>query len=490
MSEGRPLLRISNLRKSFAANEVLKGISLDVRVGEVVSIIGASGSGKSTFLRCINVLEKPDAGIMEFDGLAFDFADRHGRYTKAADLRALQDAHRHGVPELQSLAAQDGAGERHRSADPRARPAAPAGDRAGRGAACSASGSPRSATPIRRASPAGSSSASRSCGRSPWSRASMLFDEVTSALDPELVGEVLALMAALAAEGMTMLVVTHEIGFAREVSTRTIFFDNGLIAEDGPPREVLRNPKSDRLRQFLKRVLHEHVAAGGCGCRGARAMNLESWEYYAPYVPGFLHASWIVLVLTLLIIVLSWVCGLVAALAKASRFGVLRQASTFYIWFIRGTPALIQIFIVYFGLPQFGLGLSPFVAGVIALGFNSGAYVAEIIRSGLYAIPRGQMELAMALGMSRFDAMGRIILPQVVRVILPSITNEAISTLKNTSLLSTITVVELTLYAQTIIATTFRPFEFYIATAILYLVLTTLLSQVAAWLERRNAVYV
>jgi polar amino acid transport system permease protein len=216
----------------------------------------------------------------------------------------------------------------------------------------------------------------------------------------------------------------------------------------------------------------------------------ESWDYYWPYVPGFLQASWIVLVLTLLIIVLSWICGLVAALAKASRFGVLRQASTFYIWFIRGTPALIQIFIVYFGLPQLGLGLSPFVAGVIALGFNSGAYVAEIIRSGLYAIPRGQMESAMALGMSRFDAMGRIILPQVVRVILPSITNEAISTLKNTSLLSTITVVELTLYAQTIIATTFRPFEFYIATAILYLVLTTLLSQVAAWLERRNAVYV
>lgn len=88
----------------------------------------------------------------------------------------------------------------------------------------------------------------------------MLFDEVTSALDPELVGEVLSLMASLAAEGMTMLLVTHEIGFAREVSTRTIFFDEGVVAEDGPPREVLRDPKSDRLRQFLKRVLHEHVA--------------------------------------------------------------------------------------------------------------------------------------------------------------------------------------------------------------------------------------
>ena len=99
----------------------------------------------------------------------------------------------------------------------------------------------------------------------------MLFDEVTSALDSELVGEVLALMAALAAEGMTMLVVTHEIGFAREVSTRTIFFDAGLIAEDGPPREVLHRPKSDRLRQFLKRVLHEHVGQDRRSRTGAGA---------------------------------------------------------------------------------------------------------------------------------------------------------------------------------------------------------------------------
>ena len=107
-------------------------------------------------------------------------------------------------------------------------------------------------------------------------------------------------------------------------------------------------------------------------------------------------------------------------MGKASSVGIFRQASAFYIWFIRGTPALIQIFIVYFGLPQFGIRLSPFVAGVVALGFNGGAYVAEIIRSGLSAIPKGQMESSLALGMSRFDAMFRIILPQVVRIILPA----------------------------------------------------------------------
>jgi len=215
----------------------------------------------------------------------------------------------------------------------------------------------------------------------------------------------------------------------------------------------------------------------------------EWWAGFAPYVPGFLGASWLVLVLTLLSILVSWICGLAAALAKASRFAVLRRASGFYIWFIRGTPALIQIFIVYFGLPQFGLRLSPFVAGVLALGINGGAYIAEIVRAGLSAIPKGQLESAEALGMGRLHMMSRIILPQVFRVILPPVTNEAITMLKNTSLLSVITVVELTLYSQTIIATTFRPFEFYIATAVIYLAMTTILSQAAARLERHYARY-
>lgn len=213
------------------------------------------------------------------------------------------------------------------------------------------------------------------------------------------------------------------------------------------------------------------------------------WEGFAPYVPGFLGAAWVVLVLTVLSILVSWICGLVAALAKASRFVGLRQTAAFYIWFIRGTPTLIQIFIIYFGLPQMGLRLSPFVAGFLALGINGGAYIAEIVRAGLSAIPKGQIESAQALGMSRLHMMSRIILPQVFRVILPPVTNEAITMLKNTSLLSTITVIELTLYSQTIIATTFRPFEFYIATAVIYLAMTTILSQAAARLERHYARY-
>lgn len=205
------------------------------------------------------------------------------------------------------------------------------------------------------------------------------------------------------------------------------------------------------------------------------------------YGPGFLEASCTVFGITILTIAVSWFCGLAAALAQRSKYKPVRMAAGFYIWFVRGTPTLIQVFIIYFGLPQFGIRLSPFAAGVIALGINSGAYVAEIVRGGLTAIPRGQTESALALGFSPAETMRTIILPQVFRIILPSITNEAISTLKNTSLLSTITVVELTLYAQTLIASTFRPFEFYIAVAIIYLALTTILTTLASWLERRYA---
>lgn len=211
------------------------------------------------------------------------------------------------------------------------------------------------------------------------------------------------------------------------------------------------------------------------------------WNEVVLYGPGFLEASYTVFGITILTIAVSWVCGLVAALAQRSKYKIVRMAAGFYIWFIRGTPTLIQVFIIYFGLPQIGIRLSPFTAGVIALGINSGAYVAEIVRGGLTAIPRGQTESALALGFSPAETMRTIILPQVFRIILPSITNEAISTLKNTSLLSTITVVELTLYAQTLIASTFRPFEFYIAVAVIYLVLTTVLTTLASWLERRYA---
>ena len=212
------------------------------------------------------------------------------------------------------------------------------------------------------------------------------------------------------------------------------------------------------------------------------------WAQIEAYLPQFWPASVVVIEVTVLSILLSWVCGLACALAKASSFRTFRYAAEFYLWFVRGTPLLTQIFIVYFGLPQIGLDLDPFTAGVIALGVNGGAYVAEIIRGGLLGIPRGQAESAAALGMRYFQLMRRIILPQVIRVIIPPITNDAATTLKNTSLLSTITIMELMLQTQVIVSSTFRPFEFYILVSLIYLVMTSVIMLMLRWTERRYAV--
>lgn len=211
-------------------------------------------------------------------------------------------------------------------------------------------------------------------------------------------------------------------------------------------------------------------------------------ESLVNYLPGMLWAALLAFQITVLAILLSWIIGLIAALMKASRSRLLRWPAEFYIWFIRGTPSLIQIFTIYFGLPQFGIVLSPWVAGVIALGVSSGAYVAEVIRSGLLAIPPGQRESALAVGMSHALMLRRVVLPQVVRIITPPLTNEAINTLKNTSLLSVITVMELTLFTQIAIAATFRPFDFYIMAALIYLVMTTALSSFANWYEKSNRI--
>jgi polar amino acid transport system permease protein len=179
---------------------------------------------------------------------------------------------------------------------------------------------------------------------------------------------------------------------------------------------------------------------------------------------------------------------LLCALGKASKLKSLRYPAEFYLWFVRGTPLLTQIFLIYFGLPQIGIDLNPFSAGVVALGVNGGAYVAEIIRGGLLSIPKGQSESATALGMTYFQLMRGIILPQVIRVIIPPITNDAATTLKNTSLLSTITIMELMLQTQVIVSSTFRPFEFYILVSIIYLLLTSVFMVALRWVEQRHEV--
>jgi polar amino acid transport system permease protein len=213
--------------------------------------------------------------------------------------------------------------------------------------------------------------------------------------------------------------------------------------------------------------------------------NLDTVAEALSRAPGFAAAALLALALAVAAILVSWIAGLGIVLAGRSASRPLRAFAAFYVWFIRGTPTLIQVFMVYFGLPQLGLRLDPYVAGVVALGLSGAAYVAEILRSGFNAVPKGQFEAARSLGLRPGRSMRLVILPQLLRIVVPSLTNEAINTLKNTSLLSAITIVEITLYAKQQIASTFRPFDYYILASIFYLAIAETLNQFARWYERR-----
>ena len=250
----KPLkLQAIDIHKKFGANEVLKGVSLEARAGDVISIIGSSGSGKSTFLRCMNLLEKPNAGRIIVAGEELKLvADKHGELV-AADAKQLQRmrtklamvfqhfnlwAH---MTVLQNIieAPIHVLGVSRDEAIERARKYLKLVDPQGKEDAYPAhmSGGQQQRVAI-----------ARSLAIEPEV---MLFDEPTSALDPELVSEVLKVMQKLALEGRTMVVVTHEMGFAREVANHLVFLHKGCIEEQGVPREVLAQPKSERLQQFL-----------------------------------------------------------------------------------------------------------------------------------------------------------------------------------------------------------------------------------------------
>jgi len=249
---------IRNVSKRFGGLEVLKDVSLDAREGEVVSILGGSGSGKSTLLRCVNLLEMPDAGEIEVAGEQLRLVPRRGDTGRRADLKQIDRlrsrigmvfqsfnlwSHKtilenvieapiyvqkrprsECIEEAEALLSKVGIAEKRHHY-----PAHLSGGQQQRAAIA------------------------RALAMRP---ALMLFDEPTSALDPELVGEVLRVMRGLAAEGRTMLVVTHEMGFAREVSSRVVFLHRGVVEAEGAPGEFFANPGNERLRQFL-RQLHQ-----------------------------------------------------------------------------------------------------------------------------------------------------------------------------------------------------------------------------------------
>lgn len=242
------ILEVQHLSKRFGENEVLKDINFSVHKGEVVCIIGSSGSGKSTLLRCINLLEKPTSGRIIYRGKnilddthnvckyrqklgmvfqQFNLFNNHNALSNCMVgqikllKRSKEEARKVAMKYLRVVGM-----EQYINAKPR-----------------QLSGGQKQRVAIARA-----------LSMEPDV---MLFDEPTSALDPEMVGEVLKVMKELAESGLTMLVVTHEMGFAKEVSDRVIFMDQGVIAEEGPPEQIFNNPKLERTREFLKRTLNQ-----------------------------------------------------------------------------------------------------------------------------------------------------------------------------------------------------------------------------------------
>ena len=177
--------------------------------------------------------------------------------------------------------------------------------------------------------------------------------------------------------------------------------------------------------------------------------------------------------------------GLVVALLRLSRSKALNVVASAYVEVIRGTPLLVQLFIIYYGLPQYGIRLSAFAAGVLGLGMNYGAYIAEVYRAGILSVDRGQWEAGGSVGLSRVDLMRYIILPQAIRVVLPPIGNYFISMLKDSALVSTISVVELLRAAQLRVAITFRAMDIYLIVAIIYFVLSYPCSILIRYLESR-----
>lgn len=246
MRDNDVIIKVCDLKKSFGNLDVLSGISTEFRRGEVTVILGPSGCGKSTFLRCLNLLEKPTVGQIYLDDV--ELTDRKTNINKQREKMMMVFQHFNLFPHLTILRNLTIASEKLKKLSKKeaeekamellkrvkledkayAYPNQLSGGQKQRVAIC------------------------RALAMEPEV---ILFDEPTSALDPEMVGEVLEVMKQLAGSGITMICVTHEMGFAREVASRVIFFDEGLIAEDGTPQEVFSNPKHPRLKDFLSKIV-------------------------------------------------------------------------------------------------------------------------------------------------------------------------------------------------------------------------------------------
>ncbi len=213
------------------------------------------------------------------------------------------------------------------------------------------------------------------------------------------------------------------------------------------------------------------------------------WDVVISYLPALLKGAIVTIEVSLLTLLIASIGGTFMALMRISDNRILRGVSFVYVWIMRGTPLLLVLFFVYYAFPSWGITLPAFAAAVLAMSMNAAAYKGEIIRSGILAIPRGQFESAIAIGMSYGQAMRRIILPQAVRIIVPPYINNAILLVKNSALVSVITVTDLMLNSQQIYSATYRPVEILGTAGVLYLMMTSALMLFQTWAEKRLSYY-
>ena len=212
-----------------------------------------------------------------------------------------------------------------------------------------------------------------------------------------------------------------------------------------------------------------------------RLVNILVSSFAKILIPGIR----VTIPLTLASFALSLVIGLLLSLIQVADIRGLKQIARFYIWVFRGTPLIVQLFIIFFGLPSVGITMDAFPAAVLGFGLNLGAYNAEVFRSAIMAIPKGQTEAAYMIGLSYGQTMRRVVLPQSFPIAFPNLFNNLISLLKDTSLAASITVVELFTVTQQIAARTYEPFALYMEAALVYLIFSTLLTWLQGYLEKK-----
>ena len=216
-----------------------------------------------------------------------------------------------------------------------------------------------------------------------------------------------------------------------------------------------------------------------------RLMGILADSFWNILIPGLTMT----IPLTIISFAIAMVIAIITALVQFAGIKVLKEIARFYVWVVRGTPLLVQLFVVFYGLPNIGILIDPFPAAVIVFSINEGAYSAETIRAALEAVPRGQLEAGECVGMTYLQIIRRIVLPQALRIAFPPLSNSLIAMVKDTSLAANITVTEMFMATQRIVARTYEPLALYIEVGLIYLLFCTVLTRLQRIGERRLGAY-